>query len=109
LPGLSTCDNIRLLIKRFADAGTEDIFLARSTRLARKVLPISLHAVGRRKLAMLDAAPTLDSLRIPPGNRLETLRGYRAGTFAIRINERFRVCFAWEEGHAADVEIVDYH
>jgi proteic killer suppression protein len=62
-----------------------------------------------RKLRMLDAAMRLSDLRVPPGNRLERLRGKRAGQHSIRINDQWRVCFRWHEGDAYDVEIVDYH
>lgn len=58
---------------------------------------------------MLDAATELDSLRVPPGNRLEALRGDREGQHSIRINQQWRICFSWRDGHAYDVEIVDYH
>ena len=62
-----------------------------------------------RKLVMLDAAETLDDLRVPPGNRLEALRGDRAGQHSIRINQQWRICFHWTVAGPADVEIVDYH
>lgn len=62
-----------------------------------------------RKLRMLDAAMRLSDLRVPPGNRLERLRGDRVGQHSIRINDRWRICFRWQEGDAYDVEIVDYH
>lgn len=62
-----------------------------------------------RKLRILDAAMRLSDLRVPPGNRLERLRGDRAGQHSIRINDQWRICFRWEEGDAYDVEIVDYH
>jgi proteic killer suppression protein len=62
-----------------------------------------------RKLRQLDAATTLDDLRVPPGNRLEKLRGDRSGRYSIRINEQWRVCFRWSAGDAHEVEIVDYH
>ena len=62
-----------------------------------------------RKLAMLNRAAKLSDLRIPPANRLETLRGDRYGQHSIRINDKFRICFAWRNGDAYDVEIVDYH
>jgi len=58
---------------------------------------------------MLDAATQLDDLKVPPGNRLHALQGERAGQHAIRINDQFRVCFVWKDGHAHDVEITDYH
>tara|TARA_R110002049_G_scaffold33716_6_gene110969 strand:- start:1836 stop:2027 length:192 start_codon:yes stop_codon:yes gene_type:complete len=62
-----------------------------------------------RKLAMLNRAASLDDLRIPPGNRLEALKGDRAGMFSIRINNQWRICFRFERGDALNVEIVDYH
>ena len=65
--------------------------------------------MAERKLAQLDAALTLDFLRAPPGNRLEALKGNRAGQYSIRINDQWRVCFRWAETGPIDVEIVDYH
>ena len=65
--------------------------------------------VAARKLAMLDAAQTLEFLRSPPGNRLEALRGDRKGQHSIRINDQFRICFRWADDGPTDVEIVDYH
>jgi toxin HigB-1 len=62
-----------------------------------------------KKLAMLDAADRLEDLRVPPGNRLEQLRGDRMGQFSIRINDQWRLCFKWRDEQAHDVEIVDYH
>lgn len=62
-----------------------------------------------RKLVALDAADALDDLRIPPGNRLDTLKGNRSGLYSIRVNDRWRVCFHWNDGDAYEVEIVDYH
>ena len=62
-----------------------------------------------RKLRMLDAATSIDDLRVPPGNRLERLRGDRAGQYSIRVNRQWRICFRWDTGDAHDVEIVDYH
>ena len=70
---------------------------------------VNIEAVARRKLVQLNAAATLDFLRAPPGNRLEALRGDRAGQHSIRINDQFRVCFVWTERGPKDVEIVDYH
>ena len=69
----------------------------------------SIARVALRKLDMLDAATTLDDLRSPPGNRLEPLKGDRAGQHSIRINDQWRICFVWHEGNAHQVEIVDYH
>lgn len=64
---------------------------------------------ARAKLLMLEAAGRLDNLRSPPGNRLEALRGNRRGQYSIRVNEQWRICFAWRDGEAWEVEIVDYH
>jgi toxin HigB-1 len=66
-------------------------------------------AAAMRKLAMLNRAERLEDLRIPPGNRLESLQGDRAGQYSIRINAQWRVCFEWRAGHVWNVEIVDYH
>ena len=65
--------------------------------------------VALRRLRQLDAAVVLDDLRIPPGNRLEKLRGRREGQYSVRVNDQWRVCFRWREGDAYDVEMVDYH
>ncbi len=65
--------------------------------------------IARRKLLLLHRAKSLDDLRVPPGNRLEALRGNRKGQYSIRINEQWRICFLWDQGDAHDVEIVDYH
>ncbi len=69
----------------------------------------SVEAVARRKLRQLQIAGRLEDLRVPPGNRLEALKGDRAGQHSIRINDQYRVCFRWTAGGADDVEIVDYH
>ena len=85
----------------------------RTEAISRGELPRGISAelakAGRRKLAMLAAAVALDDLAAPPGNRLEALRGDRAGQHSIRINDQWRLCFRWIEGRAEDVEIVDYH
>lgn len=70
---------------------------------------VNIEAVARRKLRQLEIAGQLDDLRVPPGNRLEALKGRRAGQFSIRINDQWRVCFRWTAGGVEDVEIVDYH
>ena len=80
--------------------------LAKGFRVRRFV---SMERVAQRKLAKLDAAATLDFLRVPPGNRLESLSGDRRGSYSIRINEQWRLCFRFVDGDAYDVEIVDYH
>ncbi|MEE8262317.1 MAG: type II toxin-antitoxin system RelE/ParE family toxin [Gammaproteobacteria bacterium] len=69
----------------------------------------AIERVGRRKLMYLNRARRLEDLRVPPGNRLEALKGDRKGQYSIRINERYRICFAWRKGDAFNVEIVDYH
>lgn len=93
------------MIRSFADAQAERLF--RRERV--KKLPQSLQRVALRKLILLDAAESLDDLRVPPANRLEKLVGDREGQHSIRINKQFRVCFRWRNGDAYDVEIVDYH
>lgn len=74
-----------------------------------KRLPNEIQGVARRKLRMLNAARIVADLRVPPANRLEALKGSRAGQFSIRINDQWRICFRFEAGQAIDVEIVDYH
>jgi len=69
----------------------------------------AISRIALKKLAMLDAADRLEDLRVPPGNRLEALKGNRAGQYSIRINEKWRLCFRWQNGQAEEVEIVDYH
>ena len=72
-------------------------------------IPTNAQRAALRKLWMLDAATRLDEMRVPPGNRLEGLRGDRKGQHSIRVNDRYRVCFRWHDGHAYDVGVVDYH
>ena len=93
------------MIVSFADKETERIWNGQTSLR----LPIQIQAVARRKLRMLDAAQRLDDLRIPPANRLEMLKGARAGQHGVRINEQWRICFVWRDGQCAEVEIVDYH
>ncbi len=93
----------------FADRGTGDIYNGVVSKAARRILPPELHQKALDKLTLLDAAISLDQLRIPPGNRLEALRGDRAGQHSIRINEQYRICFRWTEAGAVGVAIVDYH
>ena len=97
------------MILSFADAGTEDVFHGRSTRAARHACPSTAWNVARRKLDQLNAAVSLKGLRVPPGNRLEALKGDRRGQYSVRINDQYRVCFRWTAAGPADVEIVDYH
>jgi proteic killer suppression protein len=96
------------LIKSFKDRETQQIF----TRQLSRRLPPDIQQVALRKLRMLNNARTVTDLQVPPANHLETLSGNRAGQYSIRINDRWRVCFAWRDGDAYDVydvEIVDYH
>ena len=93
------------MIRSFADGQTERLFQRQRVRR----LPVNLQRLGLRRLLYLDAAERLDDLRLPPGNRLEKLRGDRAGQYSIRINEQWRVCFRWRNGDAHSVEIADYH
>ena len=93
------------MIKSFADKRTESLF----NGVRAPGLPGDIQRVALRKLKMLHYAADLNDLRVPPGNRLEALKGDRAGQFSIRINDQWRICFAWRDGDACDVEIVDYH
>lgn len=93
------------MIKSFKDALTESIW----QRQRVKGFPSDLYKMARRKLGFLEDAVELEDLRIPPGNRLEALKGDRSGEYSIRINDQWRVCFRWIEGNAFDVEIIDYH
>jgi proteic killer suppression protein len=94
-----------LVIKSFGDRDTERLFAREPVRR----FPADLRRVMLRKLVAVDAAEALDELRVPPGNRLEKLRGDRQGQYSIRINDQWRVCFRWEGADAHDVEVVDYH
>jgi toxin HigB-1 len=97
------------MIQAFADVGTEDVFNGENTKAARRSCPRNLWAVAARKLDQLDSVEQLDELRIPPGNRLEALRGDRDGQYSIRINQQYRICFEWTAAGPDVVEIVDYH
>ncbi len=92
------------MIRSFADPGAEDVSNGVASRRARAVWPVAW-----RKLDQLNQARGLAELKAPPGNRLERLRGDRAGEFSLRINRQYRICFRWEDGHAEEVRIVDYH
>jgi proteic killer suppression protein len=96
------------VIQSFGNATTADLFRERNSTAAR-VIPRAIWPVVRRKLKMLDVAARLDDLVVPPGNRLERLRGGLAGRHSIRVNEQYRVTFRWEQGHAYEVRIEDYH
>jgi proteic killer suppression protein len=97
------------MIRSFRDPGTEDIFNGADTKRARRACPATLWPVACRKLELLDSAGVLGDLRVPPANRLEALKGGRAGQHSIRVNDQYRVCFVWTDLGPANVEIVDYH
>jgi toxin HigB-1 len=93
------------MIASFRDKETATIWEGRRSRH----LPGDIQAVALRKLRLLNAAQRLADLRIPPANRLEALKGDRSGQHSIRINDQWRICFIWRDGHAHEVEILDYH
>jgi proteic killer suppression protein len=93
------------MIKSFADNDTERLFHG----LRPKKLPNDVWARTGRKLLIVNAAEDLAELRVPPGNRLEKLKGSRSSQWSIRVNDQWRVCFEWREGNAYDVEVTDYH
>ena len=93
------------MIKSFADKRTAAIFAGYVVR----GLPAQIQKRARAKILAVDAASQLDDLRIPPGNRLEALRGDRKGQHSVRVNDQWRICFSWQNGEAWGVEIDDYH
>lgn len=93
------------MIRSFREKETERIFRRERSRK----FPPKLQRQAQRKLLILDGAESLQDLRVPPGNRLEKLRGDRDGEHSIRINDQWRICFRWAEGDAHEVEITDYH
>ena len=96
---------IQRMIESFADHDTERIFRRENV----KRFPQDLQRTALRKLLLLDAAESLQDLRVPPANRLEKLRGDRRGQYSIRLNDQWRICFRWVGNNARDVELVDYH
>ena len=97
------------MIGSFADKGTEDLFNGLNSSAARKCCPRQLQAAARRRLELLDSVTLLEELRIPAGNRLESLLGDREGQHSVRINQRYRICFKWTAEGPSNVEILDYH
>ena len=93
------------MIASFRDRDTEKLWRSGISRR----LPARLCRSAFKKLAILNAAVALESLKVPPGNRIESLKGDRAGQHSIRINDQYRICFEWKNGNAYEVEIVDYH
>lgn len=105
MPLITSYVKLRSVLQSFGDKDTERIWRReRSRKLDQPTRRAAL-----RKLLIMDAAETLDDLRVPPGNRLEKLRGDRAGQHSIRINQQWRICFRWSAAGPEDVEIVDYH
>ena len=96
------------MIRSFSDAATEDLYHGRQTSRVRRLPPMIISA-ALRKLDVLAAAHELVDLRMPPGNRLEALKGGLEGFYSIRINDQWRIVFRWENGGAAQVAITDYH
>ena len=92
------------MIKSFACRDTEKLFNGQRVRRFQ-----SFEGQARKRLMVLHAAPSLDALRLNPGNKLHSLKGDRSGQFSISVNNQWRVCFEWHDGHAYNVEIVDYH
>ncbi len=97
------------MILSFKNKGTEDIFNGKNTKKARKLCPLDLWVIARRKLDQLDSVIDIKELKIPPGNRLEPLSGNKKNEHSIRINEQYRICFKWLTTGPDSVEITDYH
>ncbi|MBS3951802.1 MAG: type II toxin-antitoxin system RelE/ParE family toxin [Methylomicrobium sp.] len=95
------------MILSFKDDESELIWRGKFSKKIK--LPTNLHNLARRKLRMLAAAVRLETLNVPPNNRLEALKGDRKGQWSIRINDQWRICFEWKSGNACNVEITDYH
>lgn len=97
------------MIRSFRNRGTDDVFDGADSAQARRICRRAIWPIARRKLDQLNRVQELAELAIPPGNRLERLRGDRQGQHSVRINDQYRVCFRWEAGEAHEVEIADYH
>jgi toxin HigB-1 len=97
------------MINSFKGTRTEDIFDGVASQAARKCCPQPIWPVARRKLDQINRVREASELMAPPGNRLEANKGNRENQYSIRINQQYRICFTWEEGHAYAVEITDYH
>ncbi|MDE0025940.1 MAG: type II toxin-antitoxin system RelE/ParE family toxin [Spirochaetaceae bacterium] len=97
------------MIRSFRNRGTADVFDGTDSAAARRACPRVLWPVARRKLDQINRISDIRELAVPPGNRLERLRGSRSGQYSIRINDQYRICFHWEAGYADEVEIADYH
>ena len=97
------------MIQSFRDKGTQDIFNGLDTPTARNKCPKDTWSIVCRKLDQINRAANLHDLAVPPGNRLERLKGKRTGQSSIRINDQYRICFHWEDRDAYDIEITDHH
>jgi proteic killer suppression protein len=97
------------MIRSFRNQQSEDVFNGKRSKKAAKVLPLKLWDAAGRRLDQINRATKLDYLTVPPGNRLESLKGDRKGQLSIRINDQYRICFRWADDGAHDVEITDYH
>jgi len=97
------------MIDSFKDRATEDIFNGVNSKAARKACPQILWRITSRKLDQLDSVQLLEELKVPPGNRFESLSGGRKAEYGIRINEQYRICFMWGESGPYNVEVTDYH
>jgi proteic killer suppression protein len=97
------------MIIEFRNQGTEDVFNGVESKASRKLCRPDVVSRAREKLFLVDDAEVLQDLLVPPGNRLEALKGDRKGQYSVRINDQYRICFRWTERGAMDVEIVDYH
>lgn len=96
------------MIRSIADKTTQDIFDGINSKASR-YLPLELHSKAGRLLDLINAAANTNDLRVPPGNRLEALKGDKRGFYSVRINDQWRIVFRWLEGDAEDVQVVDYH
>lgn len=105
---LSLHDNMHSMIQTFGNKLTENLYHGKPSKETRQ-FPSLLHRPAIRKLTQIEAATQLQTLNIPPGNRLEALKGKWDGYYSIRINEQWRICFQWQEGDAYQVQIIDYH
>lgn len=98
-----------MAIQSYRDEGTRDIADGVNSKAARRVLPVYLHSPARKRLATLNAMTAFADLAVFPGWRLEQLKGDRSGQYSVRINDQYRICFAWNGIDALSVEITDYH
>ena len=97
------------MIKTIKSSGTKDIFDGVASQAARRCCPQSIWPVARIKLDQINRIREVNELKVPPGNRLERLKGDRQSQYSIRNNQQYRICFTWEEGYAYEIEITDYN